>query len=105
MVYCTTCGTQNPDNAINCSNCGAPLYGATPEGRSYTRHERHYEDRYGYHRGGTIAGLIIGVIILLIGFSFLVNEVYGFSIPWWPVVIIIIGIFLIVRWLRWSRRR
>ena len=24
MVYCTKCGTLNPDTAINCSNCGTP---------------------------------------------------------------------------------
>jgi len=25
MVYCSKCGIKNPDNAINCSKCGAPL--------------------------------------------------------------------------------
>jgi len=26
MVYCTKCGTKNPDDAKTCSQCGAPLY-------------------------------------------------------------------------------
>ena len=105
MVYCSRCGTQSPDNAVNCSNCGAPLYGANADNRPYTRHYHHYDDRYGYHIGNTIVGLIIGVIILLIGFSFLVNELYGINLPWWPLIVIIIGIFLIARWLMWSRRK
>lgn len=105
MVYCTRCGTQNPDNAANCSNCGAPLYSANADNRPYTRHDHHYDDRNGYHRGNTIAGLIIGIIILLIGFSFLVNELYGISLPWWPIIVIIIGIFLIARWFMWNRRK
>jgi hypothetical protein len=28
LVYCTKLGTLKQDNALNCSNFGAPLYGA-----------------------------------------------------------------------------
>lgn len=24
-MFCSKCGTQNPDNQVNCTNCGAPL--------------------------------------------------------------------------------
>jgi hypothetical protein len=90
MVYCSKCGTLNNDTANVCSKCGAPLNAAQEEtGPAWRR--RHYEDEYyRYHgRGGGIPALIIGVIII--------SEVYDVSIPWWPMIAIIIGVWLIAR--------
>jgi len=29
-MFCSNCGTQNADTAVNCHNCGAPLAAARP---------------------------------------------------------------------------
>jgi hypothetical protein len=105
MVYCTKCGTNNVDDATVCVHCGAPLYGASGEGRPYWRHGW-YEREYGFHRrSGAIAGIVIGLIIIFAGFSLLVTELYGISIPWGPIVIILIGIFIMVRLFQVRSRR
>ena len=106
MVYCTRCGTQNPDTALNCSNCGAPL--VAPEARPYTRHEwrRYYEDQYGYryrHHGSGIGLLIAGLFIILIGLA----AIFNFSMFWnyfWPLVLVLIGVWLLMWGLRRNRR-
>ncbi len=105
MVYCTKCGTQNADDARVCVNCGSPLYGAAPENRPAWGY-RHYDYEYrGYHRrSGAIATAIIGLILVLVGFSFLVSEVTGVSIPWFPLIIILLGIFILIR-IAWVRGR
>jgi uncharacterized membrane protein YvbJ len=105
MVYCTKCGTNNAEDATVCVNCGAPLYGASGEGRVYMGHVR-YERGYGSHgRGGLIAGLIIGIVVIFIGLSFLLRE-YGIPVPWWEIIIIVLGIYLVWRWFRvWKRRK
>ena len=104
MVYCTKCGTNNVEGASVCVNCGAPLYGAAEE-RPYRRYGRHEGEYYYYRRhGGALAGIILGVIIILIGFSFLVQQVYNISIPWWEIILIFFGIYIIVRAALWHRR-
>jgi len=106
MVYCTKCGTKNADDATMCVNCGASLYGTTTEEGPYWRHRR-YREEYGYHRrSGAFAGIIIGTIILLIGFSLLVEVLYNVSIHWFEVLIILLGVYIIARALTgWGRRR
>ena len=74
MVYCTKCGTLNPDTATACSNCGAPL---SVENRPYTRYDRrrYYEEGYGYRRRGNGLGLLIaGLFILLLGLAALFRS-------------------------------
>jgi ribosomal protein L40E len=107
MVYCTKCGTKNADDATMCVNCGASLYGTSAEEGPYWRHRRYYEgEYYQYHRrSGAIAGIVIGTIILLIGFSFLVRELYNVTIPWFEVLIILLGIYIIARALTGRGRR
>jgi len=88
MVYCTKCGTQNPDDAVNCSKCGASL-NATPF-REYRRY------RYGddFFRRGHIWGIVIGLFVILIG----VSSLLGVSI-WdkiWPSFLILIGLIIVV---------
>lgn len=48
--------------------------------------------------------MIFSVIIIVIGLSFLLSAVYGVSIPWWPIIIIIVGVWLIARAVMWRRR-
>jgi hypothetical protein len=103
MVYCSKCGTQNSEGSIHCSNCGSPLI-QTAQPRE-TRYERKTNRRQVRHSDGMgYIGLFVGVIIILIGlFSLL--EVYGFDFPWWPIVMIIMGFFLISRWLIFKGKR
>ena len=104
MVYCTKCGTNNADGAMVCVNCGASLYGASGEGRPYLRYGRYERD--GFPRSGRpIVGIFIGLIVILAGFSLLVTELYGIDIPWLPIIMILVGVFVLLRLLQVRRRR
>jgi uncharacterized membrane protein YvbJ len=105
MVYCSKCGTNNADDAAVCVNCGAPIYGASGEGRVYMGRVR-YERKFGsYRRGSPIVGLIIGVIVIFIGLSLLLEQ-YNIMIPWWEIILILFGIYFVVRWFRvWNRQK
>ena len=104
MVYCTKCGTLNPDGAVNCSNCGAPLSGA--ENRPYSRYERrrYYEEQHGYrHRGNGVGLLIAGLFVLILGLAALTGSWTLFWQYFWPVVLILIGLWLLLWGLRRNR--
>jgi len=86
MVYCSKCGTQNPDDAVNCSKCGAALNAAQPrepwEGRYYYRYHRHFP-----------IGIIIGLLIMAIGVSSLVGvNIWNWL---WPSFFILVGLAII----------
>jgi len=99
MVYCTKCGTKNPDDAKVCTQCGASLYPGAPPTRRYERH-KFEEECFGIPRGGTIVGLAIGVIILIWGAIWLLQQPGIELIPPgmspWPFAIIILGILIII---------
>ena len=105
MVYCTKCGTNNLESATVCVQCGAPIYGTSGESKPYVGRVR-YERKYGFQgRGTPIAGLIIGMIVIFIGLSFLLRE-YDITIPWWEILLILLGVYLVARWFRvWNRRK
>jgi hypothetical protein len=111
MVYCTKCGTNNAEGATVCVNCGAPLYGTNAKGKSYWGHRRYEGEYHGFHsydfhrRSGALATLIIGIIIVFIGFSFLLSETFNIRIPWWEIILILFGVWFIVRAVMWNRRR
>ena len=105
MVYCSKCGTQNPDTATICSNCGAPLYTV---GQRYPGSEREHYKRvesecFGLPNGGIIAAIVFGVIIVLVGLG-LFLQTYGININFWPFILVIFGI-LIVAGALYRRRR
>lgn len=106
MVYCSKCGTQNPDNATVCSNCGAPLYTV---GQKYAGSEREHYRRvegecFGLPNGGMIASLVIGLIIILVGVGLFLNVTYGINVNLWPLILVIFGVLLILGAL-YGRRR
>ncbi len=106
MVYCSKCGTQNPDNATTCSNCGAPLYTV---GQKYPGSEREHYRRvesecFGLPNGGMIAALVFGVIIILVGLGLFLQATYGVNINLWPLIIIIFGVLVLAGAL-YRRRR
>jgi uncharacterized membrane protein YvbJ len=96
MVYCTKCGTQNPDDAVNCSKCGAPLNPAPY--RSYSRYRAEGDMCFGGR--SHIWGIIIGLFIVMIGVSSLLGGNIWDKV--WPIFIILIGAIIVVNALRRS---
>lgn len=110
MVYCTKCGAKNPDDAKTCTQCGASLYavgeperqrvedecwGNRRRGEPYRRVE--YEC-FGIPRGGAVVGFAIGIIILLAGAIYLMQQanLISSNVNVWPFAVIIFGILLII---------
>ena len=110
MVYCSKCGTQNPDTNTVCSNCGAPLYtvGQRYPGSDREHYRRVENECFGLPNGGMIVGIVIGVIIILVGLGLFLQATYGISINFWqyiwPFIIIIFGILILLGALYRQRR-
>jgi hypothetical protein len=106
LVYCSKCGTQNPDSNNNCINCGAPLYSV---GQNYPGSDREHYRRvenecFGLPNGGMIVAIVIGLIIILAGVGALLNIVYRIPFDIWPFILIIFGVLILVGGI-YSRRR
>ncbi len=108
MVYCPKCGTENPEAAKFCVKCGAALYAERREKREgdtcFGPREQRVEDEcFGIPRGGAIAGIIFGAIIILIGLSI----AFGLDIGSWigPLILIVIGLLVVVGAIFRQRRR
>lgn len=110
MVYCTKCGAKNPDDAKICTQCGASLYAVGETGRQRVEDEcggsrrrgepyrRVESECFGIPGGGAIVGFAIGIIILLAGIIYLMQQanLISSNINVWPFAIIIFGILLII---------
>ena len=97
MSYCTKCGTNNAKGATVCANCGTSLYGTNPESKTYWGHIQYKGEDHVFHRTGALTTLIIGIVIVLIGISFLLNEIFNIQIPWWEIILIFLGVWFIAR--------
>jgi len=106
MVYCSKCGTQNPDSNVNCSNCGAPLYtvGQRYPGSDREHYRRMENECFGLPNGGMIVSLVLGVIIIFVGLGLFLQTAYGISLPVWPFVLIIFGILIVAGGIYRQRR-
>ena len=103
MVYCTKCGTENKDDAQYCVKCGAPLYGERRERpEKYEKHEKEEREEremcFGTSVPSSFWGIFIGVIIILVGLSMLLQ------IEAWPLIIIALGIMILISVLTRPRR-
>jgi hypothetical protein len=107
MVYCSKCGTQNPDTNTVCSNCGAPLYtvGQRYPGSDREHYRRVENECFGLPNGGMIAGVVIGLIIVLVGLGLFLQVTYGINLPFWPIIIIIFGVLIVLGAFFGRRRR
>jgi len=97
MVVCPKCGTKNEEDAKYCAQCGANLETGAYPSRRYKR--KREEECFGIPRGGTIVGLAIGVIIILWGFIWLLEQVFPEQMPnveIGPFAAIIFGILILV---------
>ena len=100
MVYCTKCGTKNEEGVEYCIKCGANLWVSREKrlerrakewGEEFGR--RAEEGCFGLPHGGAIVGLIIGIIIVLVGFSWLAGINIGRYV--WPLVVVVFGILIV----------
>ncbi|MHA2163946.1 MAG: zinc-ribbon domain-containing protein [Candidatus Thorarchaeota archaeon] len=98
MVYCKECGTNNDDTAVTCSNCGVSLHSRTSASRRAGRDECFGSSRragqdecFGLPQGGTIVGIIIGIIIILTG----IQSLMGWNLDFGPYMIILVGILIV----------
>ncbi|MEJ5327321.1 MAG: zinc ribbon domain-containing protein [Candidatus Bathyarchaeia archaeon] len=106
MVYCIKCGANNSENSAFCINCGARLYGVNAEGEFYWRHRHRTGDYYSFHRRrGALTTLIVGIAIAFLGFSLLLGEAFNIRVPWWEIILILIGAWLIARAIVRMKRR
>ena len=96
MVVCPKCGTKNEEDAKYCAQCGANLETGAYPSRRYKR--KREEECFGIPRGGTIVGLAIGVIIILWGFIWLLQQVNVLpkTLEIGPFAAIIFGILILV---------
>jgi len=100
MVYCTKCGYENADDSKFCAKCGNALYPsaeAPSERRIEGARPRHPERDMCFGMPDGFWALLIGFAIVLWGLSEVVRTYTGFRFDWWPIIVIIIGIFIIVR--------
>ena len=112
MVYCSKCGTKNKKNAKICAKCGESLYppsvgkeierkaetvGKEIERRAETcfgprkRREPHAEECFGLPRGGAIVGIVIGLLIILVGISWILDiqiEIGAFAVIIFGILIL-----------------
>ena len=97
MVVCPKCGTKNEEDAKYCGQCGANLETGVYPSRRYKR--KREEECFGIPKGGTIVGLAIGVIIILWGFIWLLEQVFPEQMPnveIGPFAAIIFGVLILV---------
>ena len=92
MVYCSKCGTQNPDDAVVCSKCGAPIKESTADTGEW-RHYHHYHE-WRYDSRPHVGGILFGLFIILIGFAVLAGwNVWNLI---WPAFLILLGVAVIL---------
>jgi uncharacterized membrane protein YvbJ len=113
MVYCSYCGEKNTEDTTSCVKCGADLglqeeslegrfeksieesaekFGERMEKWGEDMGKRTEDDCFGLPRGGTIVGLLIGIIIIIVG----LQQVFGWRIDIGPFVIIMFGLLVLV---------
>ena len=108
MVFCSKCGTKNEDSAEYCVKCSAKLkvsmeksiekrieegaeeFGKRAEALGEKFGKRTEQECFGLPHGGTIFGLIIGIIIIVFGIS----SLAGIDLEIWPLIIVIFGLLI-----------
>ncbi len=99
MVYCTKCGTENDEDALECKNCGAPL---KPSAYRYRRNDWDMDNACFGGRSRTVWPMIIGVFLIILGASTLLDDVFWWASfdTLWPLFIIAIGLLIVTNAMR-----
>jgi predicted membrane protein len=63
------------------------------------------EECFGIPRGGSIVGIVIGLIIVLFGVSTILAHYYNIDLQVWPIIVIIFGILIVIGAYYGMRRR
>lgn len=94
MVYCTKCGTENEEDAQTCTNCGNDM---KPLAYKHRRKDWDMEDDCFGGRSRTTWPMLIGIFLILLGASTLLDDVYWWANfdTLWPLFIIAIGVLII----------
>ena len=94
MVYCTKCGTKNPDDATVCTQCGASLE-IGGEARHYRRMET---ECFGIPHGRAVVGIAIGAVILIWGLVMILQQanIISPSVEVWPFAVMIFGVLVVI---------
>lgn len=96
MVYCTKCGAKNEDDAVVCVKCGADLGTGKRPSRRYPR-KRWEEECFGLPYGGTIVGIVIGILIVLWGVFWVISDYYQIPTPSiGAIAMVLFGILIVV---------
>jgi hypothetical protein len=65
----------------------------------------YYEEQYGYrHRGNWVGLLIAGLLVLILGIAALLGSIGLFFQYFWPAVLILIGLWILLWGLRLNHR-
>jgi len=89
MVYCSKCGTNNPEDAKVCTQCGVSLYpGAEPIRRQEGPREK---ECFGLPNSGAIAGIVFGILIILWGLSLF----FGWELNIMVIIAVIFGTLIV----------
>jgi hypothetical protein len=93
MVYCTKCGTENDEDALECKNCGTAL---KPPSYRYRRSD--WDMDHDWFRGRRYNwSVIFGLFLIIMGASSLLEDVFWWmSFDFlWPVFIMAIGVLIV----------
>ena len=101
MVHCVKCGATNPDDAEFCSKCGSSMRA----GGESKRLKRREDECFGLPQGGSIFALFIGLVIVIAGIAFFLEEYYGIEVEWWPFIVIMFGVLVLAGALYGMRKR
>jgi hypothetical protein len=105
MVYCAKCGALNATATQFVSNVALP-FTALKRKAALTRDTDTSDMKRIIATGerrGVLAGLVFGFVIIIIGLSLLLGQVYSVDIPWWSIIILI-GVYVVLRGIMRSRR-
>jgi len=109
LVYCTNCGAENEDDAKFCRECGTnlnlPRKGFEERiedwGEKFGEQAEKWGEEFGrtFEEGcfkipyfGTIIGLIIGIMIIGVGISFILGVWWE---PFFPIMVIVFGLLIV----------
>jgi len=90
MPYCRKCGAEIAEVAQFCPKCGASV-------AEYRREEwrRPRDECFGWERGGEFLGTVaIGVFLVGLAILFYLDSIG--VIGWWPGILFLIGIMIII---------